>query len=140
MSAETVEQLGDLMDGQTEEMFVVLEEQSEPLAQFLKQYPEFANKFTSKLEVPVFINDDLVAFGQTYAKENGYRIDEMGILALYSRIDALQREDHAVTVAEVKEIMDEAIAHSRRNNVKKLFKRNRDGSNRILLQETDFKR
>ena len=59
--------------------------------------------------MPIFINDELVTFGQTYAQENGYRIDEMGILALYSRIDSLQREDHAVTVAEVKEIMDEAI-------------------------------
>ena len=59
-----------------------------------------------------FINDELVTFGQTYAKENGYKLDEMGILALYSRIDVMQREDHAVTVAEVKEIMDEAIKHS----------------------------
>ena len=70
--------------------------------------PDFKKKFTSKLELPVFINDELVTFGQTYAKENGYKLDEMGILALYSRIDVMQREDHAVTVAEVKEIMDEA--------------------------------
>ena len=75
---------------------------------------EFKRKFTSRLELPVFINDELVTFGQTYAKENGYRIDEMGILALYSRIDMMQREDHAVTVAEVKEIMDEAISHSQK--------------------------
>ena len=140
LSAETVYQLNELMEGQTKEMFVVLEEQKNPLAQLLHQYPDFAHKFTSKLEVPVFINDDLVAFGQTYAKENGFKIDEMGILALYSRIDALQREDHAVTVAEVKEIMDEAIASSRRNNVKKIFKRSKDGSNRVLLQEMDFQK
>ena len=100
----------------------------------------YCHKFTSKLEVPIFINDDLVAFGQTYAKENGFKIDEMGILALYSRIDALQREDHAVTVAEVKEIMDEAIASSRRNNVKKIFKRSKDGNKRVLLQEMDFQK
>lgn len=140
LSAETVYQLNELMEGQTKEMFVVLEEQKNPLAQLLHQYPDFAHKFTSKLEVPVFINDDLVAFGQTYAKENGFKIDEMGILALYSRIDALQREDHAVTVAEVKEIMDEAIASSRHNNVKKIFKRSKDGSNRVLLQEMDFQK
>lgn len=140
LNAETVYQLNELMEGQTKEMFVVLEEQKNPLAQLLHQYPDFAHKFTSKLEVPIFINDDLVAFGQTYAKENGFKIDEMGILALYSRIDALQREDHAVTVAEVKEIMDEAIASSRRNNVKKIFKRSKDGSNRVLLQEMDFQK
>ncbi len=140
LSAETVYQLNELMEGQTKEMFVVLEEQKNPLAQLLHQYPDFAHKFTSKLEVPVFINDDLVAFGQTYAKENGFKIDEMGILALYSRIDALQREDHAVTVAEVKEIMDEAIASSRHNNVKKIFKRSKDGSNRVLLQEMYFQK
>ena len=64
--------------------------------------------------MPIFINDELVTFGQTYAQENGYRIDEMGILALYSKIDSLQREDHAVTVAEVKEVMDDAIAHSQK--------------------------
>ena len=62
-------------------------------------------------------------FGQTYAQENGYRIDEMGILALYSQIDAMQREDHAVTVAEVKDIMDEAMAHSQKVSAKKLVKR-----------------
>ena len=55
----------------------------------------FKRKFTSKLELPIFINDELVTFGQTYAKENGYKIDEMGILALYSRIEILQKEDHA---------------------------------------------
>ena len=69
--------------------------------------------------MPIFINDELVTFGQTYAQENGYRIDEMGILALYSRIDSLQREDHAVTVAEVKEVMDEAIQHSQKASAPK---------------------
>ena len=76
-------------------------------------------------------------------KENGYRIDEMGILALYSRIDMMQREDHAVTVAEVKEIMDEAISHSQKANVKHLVKRvfgrSTDNSDHIILKEEDFK-
>lgn len=136
LSPETVHQLNELMEGQTKEMFVVLEDEQAPISQLLAQYPEFASKFTSKLEVPVFINDDLVAFGQTYAKENGFKIDEMGILALYSRIDALQREDHAVTVAEVKTIMDEAMKRTNR----KLFRRSKDGSHRILLQEADFQK
>ena len=105
--------------------------------------PEFKKKFSSKLELPVFINDELVTFGQTYAKENGYKLDEMGILALYSRIDVMQREDHAVSVAEVKEIMDEAIAHSQKANVKHLarrvFGKGTDDSDRIILIEEDFK-
>ena len=92
--------------------------------------------------MPIFINDELVTFGQTYAQENGYRIDEMGILALYSKIDSLQREDHAVTVAEVKGIMDDAIQHSQKASAKKLVKRvfgkNTDESDRILLSENDF--
>ena len=84
----------------------------------------------------------LVTFGQTYAQENGYKIDEMGILALYSCIDSLQREDHSVTVAEVKEVMDKAIAHSQKASAKKLVKRvfgrNTDSSDRIILSERDF--
>ena len=73
--------------------------------------------------MPIFINDELVTFGQTYAKENGYHIDEMGILALYSKIDSLQREDHFVTVAEVKEVMDDAIRHSQKASAKKLMRK-----------------
>ena len=114
-----------------------------PLERLLTANPDFRKKFTSKLELPVFINDELVTFGQTYAKENGYKLDEMGILALYSRIDVMQREDHAVTVAEVKEIMDEAIAHSQKANVKHLarrvFGKSTDDSDRIILKEEDFK-
>ena len=87
------------------------------------------------MEVPIFVNDELVTFGQTYAQENGYRIDEMGILALYSRIDALQREDHAVTVAEVKDIMDEAMSHSQKVSAKKLVKR---VLKRIQMMQTEL--
>ena len=87
-------------------------------------------------------SDELVTFGQSYAQENGFRIDEMGILALYSRIDAMQREDHAVTVAEVKDIMDEAMSHSQKVSAKKLVKRvlgkNTDDADRIILTEKDF--
>ena len=108
-----------------------------------KKTGEFKKKFSSKLELPVFINDELVTFGQTYAKENGYKLDEMGILALYSRIDVMQREDHAVSVAEVKEIMDEAISHSQKANVKHLarrvFGKGTDDSDRIILKEEDFR-
>ena len=142
MNEKTVARLNKAMERDTGELLIVLEEQRKPLDRLLSSNREFRRKFTSRLEVPIFINDELVTFGQTYAQENGYRIDEMGILALYSRIDSLQREDHAVTVAEVKEIMDEAIQHSQKASAKKLVKRvfgkNTDDADRILLSEKDF--
>ena len=142
MNEKTVSRLNKAMEQDTGELFIVLEDQRKPLDRLLSSNREFRRKFTSRLEVPVFINDELVTFGQTYAQENGYRIDEMSILALYSRIDSLQREDHAVTIAEVKEIMDEAMAHSQKASAKKLVKRvfgkNTDDSDRIILTEKDF--
>ena len=143
MNDRTIRELNDIMDEQTGELLFLLEDQKKPLERMFASHREFKRKFTSRLELPVFINDELVTFGQTYAKENGYRIDEMGILALYSRIDMMQREDHAVTVAEVKEIMDEAISHSQKANVKHLVKRvfgrSTDNSDHIILKEEDFK-
>ena len=143
LNSRTVKELNYLMEKKTGELLFVLEDQRKPLERLMTANPEFKKKFSSKLELPVFINDELVTFGQTYAKENGYKLDEMGILALYSRIDVMQREDHAVSVAEVKEIMDEAIAHSQKANVKHLarrvFGKGTDDSARIILKEEDFK-
>lgn len=142
LSPKKVKELNHLMEEQTGELLFVLEEQRKPLERMLTANPSFKKKFTSRLEIPKFISHDLVTFGQTYANENGYRIDEGGILALYARIDLLQREDHSVTVAEVKEIIDEAIEHSQKANVKHLMKRvfgkNKDDSDRIILKEQDF--
>ena len=142
MNEKTVARLNKAMEKDTGELLIVLEEQRKPIDRLLSSNREFRRKFTSRLEVPIFINDELVTFGQTYAQENGYRIDEMGILALYSKIDSLQREDHAVTVAEVKDIMDSAIQHSQKASAKKLVKRvfgkNTDEADRILLSEKDF--
>lgn len=143
LSRRSIEDMCEVMEGQTGELLVVLEDERKPLERMLEQYPQFKKKFTSRLELPVFINDELVTFGQTYAKENGYKIDEMGILALYSRIDMLQRDEHAVTVADVKDILDEAIENSQRASFKKLMKKvlgkNKDNSERILLREEDFR-
>ena len=142
MNEKTVQRLNKAMERDTGELLIVLEEQRKPLDRLLSSNKEFRRKFTSRLEVPIFINDELVTFGQTYAKENGFKIDEVGILALYSRIDMLQREDHVVTVAEVKEIMDEAIEHVQKTNVKKIVKRvlgkGRDDADRVILSEKDF--
>ena len=143
LDRRTVDDLCEAMEGQTGELLVVLEDERKPLAKLLEKYPNFKKKFTSQVEIPVFINDELVTFGQTYAKENGYKIDEMGILALYSRIDLLQREEKAVTVADVKEVVDEAIdnanAASMKKLMKKVFGKNKDDANRVLLTEEDFR-
>jgi hypothetical protein len=142
LNRKTIEDLCDVMEGQTGEMLVVLEDERQPLDAFLEAYPQFAKKFTSRVELPVFINDELVTFGQTYAKENGYKIDEMGILALYSRIDMLPRDEKVVTVADVKEIVDEAIENAHRKSFKKVMQKllgkNKDDSDRIILKEEDF--
>ena len=143
LSRQTIEVMCEVMEGQTGELLVVLEDQRKPMEKMLEAYPQFSKKFTSRLELPVFINDELVTFGQTYAKENGYKIDEMGILALYSRIDMLQRDEKVVTVADVKEILDDAIENSQKASlkkfVKKLMGKNTDDSDRILLREENFK-
>jgi len=143
LNTRTIKELSRLMEKKTGELLVVLEDQKKPLERIFTANPSFKKKFTSKLVLPAFINDELVTFGQTYAKESGYKLDEMGILALYSRIDVMQREDHSVTVAEVKEIMDEAIEHSKKANVKhfarRVFGKGTDDSDRIILKEDDFR-
>ena len=143
LNRRTIDTMCEAMEGQTGELFVVLEDERKPIERMLEAYPQFGKKFTSRLELPVFINDELVTFAQTYAKENGYKIDEMGILALYTRIDMLQRDERVVTVADVKEIVDEAIENSQRGGLKKFFQRitgrHTDESDRIVLREEDFK-
>ena len=143
LQRHTIETLCDLMEGQTGELLVVLEDERKPMDKMLAEYPNFKKKFTSRVELPVFINDELVTFAQTYAKENGYKIDEMGILALYSDIDMLQREEKIVTVADVKAVVDDAIENANRASVKKLMKkvfgRNKDESDRVILKEEDFR-
>lgn len=143
LSRRAIDDMCEVMEGQTGELLVVLEDERKAIDKLFAAYPQFAKKFTSRVEVPVFINDELVTFGQTYAKENGYKIDEMGILALYSRIDMLQRDEKVVTVADVKEIIDEAIESSHGAGFKKLFNKltgkNKDESDRIILREEDFR-
>jgi hypothetical protein len=142
LNSVTVKGLNTLMEKKTGELLFVFEDQKKPLEKLMAANPEFKKKFTSKLEVPVFLNDDLVTFGQTYAKENGYKLDEMSILALYSRIDVMQREDHHVSVAEVKEILDEAIARAQKSKVKRLTRKREksaDDTGLIILKEEDFK-
>lgn len=143
LKRNAIESLCDVMEGQTGELLVVLEDERKPIEKLFAEYPNFRKKFTSRIDVPVFINDELVTFGQTYAKENGYKIDEMGILALYTDIDILQREEKVVTVADVKAIVDDAIENANRasvkNVIKKIFGKSRDESDRVILKEEHFR-
>ena len=143
LERKTIENLCELMEGQTGELLVVIEDERKPIEKLFAAFPNFAKKFTSRITLPVFSNDELVTFGQTYAKENGYKIDDMGILALYSDIDILQREEKVVTVADVKAIIDDAIENASRTTLKKLVKKvfgkNKDESDRIILKEEDFR-
>ncbi len=140
LADDTVRDLNRYMEGRTDELLVILEDERKPLERMLRLNPNFAKKFTSRVEVPIFINDELVTFGKAYAREQGCMIDDMGILALYTRIDEQQREDHAVTVAEVKDIIDEAIEHATNSGMKKIvsvFRKHQDESE-IILKEHDF--
>lgn len=143
LKRKAIEDLCEVMEGQTGELLVVLEDERKPIDRMLNEYPNFKKKFTSRIELPVFINDELVTFAQTYAKENGYKIDEMGILALYSEIDILQRDEKVVTVTDVKNIIDDAIENANKPSLKKLFKKvtgkNKDESDRVILKEEDFR-
>ncbi len=143
LKRKAIEDLCEVMEGQTGELLVVLEDERKPIDKMLNDYPNFKKKFTSRIEVPVFINDELVTFAQAYAKENGYKIDEMGILALYSEIDILQREEKVVTVTDVKQVIDYAIENASKFSFKKLVKKvtgkNKDESDRVILKEEDFR-
>lgn len=142
MSEKTITRLNKAMERETGEILIVLEDERRPLDSLLATNLEFRRRFTSRLEVPVFINDELVTFGQAYAKENGFRIDEMGILALYSKIDREQRDDYAVSVADVKDILDDAMDEAQKGGVrkiaKKIFGKNEDAENGVILSEKHF--
>ena len=143
LKRKAIEDLCEIMEGQTGELLVVLEDERKPVDKLLSEYPNFKKKFTSRIELPVFINDELVTFAQTYAKENGYKIDEMGILALYSEIDILQRDERIVTVTDVKNIIDDAIDNANKPSVKNIINKftgkNKDEAGRIILKEEDFR-
>ena len=103
---------------------------------------EFAAMFTERINIPIFTNDELVIFAKAYAKENGYCIDEMGVLALYNCISNIQKLDRETTIAEVKEIVDDAIEHVESGPLRKAFSiltsSRFDEEDYIILHEKDF--
>ena len=141
LSEEAVAKLSQAMEFRTDGLVVVLEDEKADLFAMLDKHPELSEKFTSSIKIPVFTNDELVTFAKTYASENGYKMDEMGVLALYTKIGDNQKNSEPVTVGKVKDIMDEAIVHANKGARKfgRKFNKNAvDEDNRILLLEKDF--
>lgn len=138
LSADTVDKLNRAMEFRTDDMVVILEDEKQDMKVLLDKYPEFARKFTSKITIPVFTNDELVTFGKVYAQENGYSFDEMATLALYTMIGENQKNTEPVTVNMVREMVDKAIARSKGRKFQ-LFSKNQVGPDgRIILREKDF--
>lgn len=142
ISRESAIALSLLLEHDKSGVLVILEDTSKGIKKALAQDDGFARKFTEKISVPIFTNDELVSFARSYAKELGYEIDEMAVLALYNRISNIQKLDQATTLTEVKEIVDEAIGREAHGGIKKYFsiltaKRYTD-NDCILLQENHF--
>ncbi|MCI8996148.1 MAG: hypothetical protein HFI30_10795 [Lachnospiraceae bacterium] len=139
LNGETAAKLSGAMLGQTNNLFVVLEDDAGEIKRLFTRCESLAAKFNRTIEIPVFTNHELVAFGKSYGQEQGYVLDEMAVLALYNRIGNNQTSDHLVNVAEVKDMIDDAIISSSRRGIKKLFsKRRQDEFGNYVLMEKDF--
>lgn len=138
LDAETVKELDRAMDFRTNGLTVIIEDEKIGMRKFLARYPRFAKKFTSMINIPVFTNDELVNFARVYTKENGYRIDQMGMLALYNLIGINQKEDEPMNVGAVKELVDNAVARSQGGLLKLNKKKRIDRDGYIVLHEKDF--
>lgn len=141
MTAQTVENLSKAMEFKTNRLTVILEDSKSGIYTLKQDYPEFMEKFDSRIVIPVFTNDELVSFAKTYAKEKGYKVDDIAVLAVYSLIGDNQYEDDPVCVGQVREMMDSAIAKASRlgrRPGKKVAKRHLDVTGRIMLYEKDF--
>lgn len=142
LSRQSIVTLSLLLEQDSSGILIILEGTSKGIKKALSQDEGFAKKFTEKITVPIFSNDELVAFARSYSKELGYEIDEMAVLALYNRISNIQRLDQDTTLTEVKEIVDEAIEREAHGGMKKYFSiltasRYTD-DDRIVLREKDF--
>ena len=141
LDPKTAEALNQAMEKDTNGMIFILEDDKIGMRKMIARYPKLARKFTSTINIPVFTNDELAYFAKIYAMENGYKIDNMGMLALYNLIGINQKEDMPMNIGAVKEIIDAAIAKSqggfklfRKKNEKKRM----DQDGYIALLEKDF--
>ncbi|MDY2938722.1 MAG: hypothetical protein SOT28_10515 [Fusicatenibacter sp.] len=141
MYPETIEKLSRALDFRTDGLVLIIEDEKVSMRGMFNNYPEFAEKFETVISIPVFTNDELVTFARTYARENGCRMDEMGVLALYTQIGNNQKEGEPMTITQVKEMVDKAIAHAgkgTRRFGRKMSGRHTDSEDRVILYEKDF--
>lgn len=139
MSEETIDQLSKALSFRTDSLVLIIEDEKTSMRSLLNNHPEFAKKFDAVISIPVFTNDELVTFARTYAREQGYKIDELGVLALYTRIGEKQTDDEPMTVANVKDMIDYAISKAHRGKIgRKVSSRRLDPEGRIILFEKDF--
>lgn len=142
LSRETEGKLSVYLEKHPSELLVILEDDKDSIAKALGRHEGFAAKFGERITIPFFTNDELVEFAKTYAGENGYGIDAMAVLALYTRISNIQKLDQTTTLVEVKEIVDEAIDRVEKGSLKKMFgiltSKRYDENNYVVLREKDF--
>lgn len=141
MYPETIEKLSQAMDFRTDSLILIIEDEKTSMRGMFHNYPDFAKKFETVISIPVFTNDELVTFARTYARENGYKMDEMGVLALYTQIGDNQKEGEPMTITNVKEMVDKAISHAERGTRKlgrKVSRKHKDSEDRVILYEKDF--
>ena len=138
LTKETVNQLNKAMEFRTDGLIVIIEDEKIGMRKLIARFPKFTSKFTSMINIPVFTNDELVNFARVYTKENGYTIDQMGMLALYNLISTSQKEDQPMNVGAVKEIIDNAIAKSKGGLRKLIGKKKVNPDGYMVLYEKDF--
>lgn len=142
MNKNTVDTLYKKLQQEQYGLIVIMEDTHKAMNKFLGVYTKLAECFNARVDMEALSNDALVAFGKKYAKEMEYSIDELGVLALHTRIAEMQTSDHAVTIMDVKGIMDEAIRHANHKSVGHfmdiLFAKRYDEEDMIILRENDF--
>jgi hypothetical protein len=144
LTQKTALRMSHVMEQNTQGMVVVLEDTSAGIRKAMGLDFGFSKKFTEKITIPIFTIDELVDFGKSYAQEMECIIDDMGVLALYNRINNIQKLDHATTLTEVKEIVDEAIESAESSGIKKafgsIFTKKYDENDYLILREKDFEK
>ena len=138
LTAETVEVLDKAMEFRTDGLTVIIEDEKIGMRKLIARFPKFAKKFTSMINIPVFTNDELINFARVYTKENGFKIDQMGMLALYNLIGVNQKEDQPMNIGAVKEMLDTAMAKSQGGLLKFNKKKRVDRDGFTVLYEKDF--
>lgn len=142
MNDTTVNTLYKALQQENQGIVIILEDTKREIDRFLEKHEKLRESFTARMDVEALSNDTLVAFGRQYAREMEYSIDELGVLALHTRIEDMQTIDHVVTVVDVKEIVDEAITHANKKTLKHffdvLFAKRYDDEDMIILTEKDF--